>query len=198
MNFHTRAVICCDFLFSSCAVMLSHLFCFLSEVAAHSDNNKMVPGEWGCAEQRIRDGCASLPQSVRLCVQMQLTHLFAVCACLSSLPQLAHFFFLFFCAQTTLQSVRYESAQTRLCQLRSARKGRWRMSECARVHVPLLICVCVCGRLCVLVFVWPQTVFAPNLIRPKVETAQTMMADMAASISVIATCIANYRDIFNA
>lgn len=94
MNFHTRAVICCDFYFPSCAVMLSHLFGFLSEVAAHSDNNKMVPGEWGCAEQRIRDGGASLPQSVRLCVQMQLTHLPAVCACLSSLPQLAHFVFL--------------------------------------------------------------------------------------------------------
>lgn len=73
------------------------------------------------------------------------------------------------------------------------------MSECARVHVPLLICVCVWSSLCLpTVSDWSQTVFAPNLIRPKVETAQTMMADMAASISVIATCIANYREIFNA
>lgn len=62
------------------------------------------------------------------------------------------------------------------------------------------MCVYVCVPVCAVLSDWcvSRSVFAPNLIRPKVETAQTMMADMAASISVIATCIANYRDIFNA
>lgn len=70
-------------------------------------------------------------------------------------------------------------------------------SVCACACAAADLCLCLGSTLCARLRV-SQTVFAPNLIRPKVETAQTMMADMAASISVIATCIANYRDIFNA
>ncbi len=39
-------------------------------------------------------------------------------------------------------------------------------------------------------------VFAPNLLRPAVETAQTMMQDMPIGISVIATFIAHCDEIF--
>jgi hypothetical protein len=39
-------------------------------------------------------------------------------------------------------------------------------------------------------------VFAPNLIRPKVETPTSMMSEMPSSISVIASLIGHYDEIF--
>lgn len=40
-------------------------------------------------------------------------------------------------------------------------------------------------------------VFAPNLIRPKVETPQSMMSEMPNSISVVASLIAEQERIFD-
>ena len=53
--------------------------------------------------------------------------------------------------------------------------------------------MCSLGCLCV-----DSAVFAPNLLRPKVETAQSMMTDMAAGISLISAFITHQREIFNA
>jgi len=48
-------------------------------------------------------------------------------------------------------------------------------------------CVCLCS---------PFLVFAPNLIRPRIETPQSMLSEMPSSISVIASFIAHHQEIF--
>lgn len=52
--------------------------------------------------------------------------------------------------------------------------------------------------LCLALSLFAGAVFAPNLIRPKIETPQSMMTEMPSTISVISTFISECHTIFGA